>query len=203
MPEPLTRVATNGDEPRPAGSAAVLTGWIRAEQAAHLLLTGIPHCYASGASRRVVVNPSSNGATPPTEDRPGNASPNRPESGRPVPPARQCTPKSPSPTPAMAELSVTTARLKPISHEQLGHCLAGRPPSPQPSRNLTESARNGQSRARTPSRCPERQVIAPATAPGLARLSVAPHHGADYYLSLGTSPPARRSCRPGWWMPRH
>jgi hypothetical protein len=89
----------------------------------------------------------------------------------------------------MVQLSVTVAGLTPISQDRPDHCLAGRPPSPQPSRNLTESARNGQSRARTPSRCPERQVIAPATAPGLARLSVAPHHGADYYLSLGTRPP--------------
>jgi hypothetical protein len=32
--------------------------------------------------------------------------------------------------------------------------------------------------------------MGPAAAPDLARLSVARRHGADYYLSLGTSPPA-------------
>jgi hypothetical protein len=37
--------------------------------------------------------------------------------------------------------------------------------------------------------CPERQVIVPATTPNLARLGVTPHHGADHYLSLGTSSP--------------
>jgi hypothetical protein len=157
----------------------------RTEQAAHLLLAGLPHRSDSGATVRPGANPTSDGATPLTESETTQASPG---SGGSVPPARQCTPRSPQITPTRWQLSVTTAKPNPIRRDRLDHCLAGRPPHPPTSPKPTDPAPTGQVHAAPPTRCPNRQLIAAATVPDTARLSVEPGPGADYYLSLGTRP---------------
>jgi hypothetical protein len=149
-------------------------------------------CWRAYPTALPVGQPSHQERTPPAMGRPH---PPKTKPPRPAPdpgdPDRQpgSAPRDPLRSRTTRwQLSVTTAKPNPIRRERLDHCLAGRPPHPQASPKPTDPARHRQVRALPPRWCPDRQVVAAATVPDAACLSVEPGPGADYYLSLGTRP---------------